>query len=161
MKSKTSHDIKHRTKPNDEFYTPVPLVRELLKDTPFSKEDTLFDSAYGTGNFYNNFPKENIKGFSQDFFNETTKWDWIITNPPYSKLDDWIMKTCELSNKGFALLIGTQNLTPKRIEYIENCGFGVTKIIMFKVFKWYGISSYVICEKNKESVIKYNRRVWY
>ena len=161
MKSSISHQIKHREKPNDEFWTPNDLVKELLKLTPFEKQDSLFDSAFGTGRFFNNFPKESKKGYSTDFFEETENWDWIITNPPYSKLDDWIKQTCKLSNKGFALLIGTQNITPKRIELIESFGFGITHIYMFKVFKWYGISSYIICEKGKKSIIDYNRKVWY
>ena len=161
MKSKTSHDIKHRKVPNDEFYTPIDLVRELLRQTPFTAGDTLLDSAYGTGNFYKNFPEYTKNSYSQNFFDETELYDWIITNPPYSKLDAWIQNTCAMSTKGFALLIGLHNLTPKRIEAIEKGGFGITKIILCKVFKWFGISAYIICEKHKKSIIEYNRTVWY
>lgn len=161
MNSVTSHNIKHRKIANDEFYTPNDLVIELLSLTPIDVNDSIFDSAYGTGNFYNNFPSNHITGFSKDFFAVNDSWDWIITNPPYSKLDDWIKHTCKLSTKGFALLIGTQNITPKRLELIESAGFGVTNIVMCKVFKWYGISSYIICERGKKSIISYNRKVWY
>ena len=161
MNSTTSHKIKHRTEPNNEFYTPIGLVRELLLELPISDTDTLLDSAFGTGNFYNNFPVANVKSFSNDFFNYNIKHDWIITNPPYSDLDEWIRHTCLLSNKGFALLIGSQNVTPKRIELIEQLGFGISKIMLCKVFEWYGISAFVICERGKKSIVDYNRKVWY
>lgn len=160
MKSKINHDIKHRETPNNEFYTPKELAKMLIEYTPIKKEDTIFESAYGTGNFYSQFPKENKIGYSKDFFNETKKWDWIITNPHYSKLDDWFNHTIKLSNKGFGLLIGWNNLTARRIEMCNKEGFGLTKINMFKVFKWFGMSCYCVFEKDKKNIIDIERTVW-
>lgn len=68
MKSEISHNIKHRKNPNDEFYTPIELIKELLMHTPFIAKDKLLDSAYGTGNFYKNFPTYTKNSYSKDFF---------------------------------------------------------------------------------------------
>ena len=161
MISRINHKIKHRKEHNNEFYTPESLAKMLINYTPINKNDTVFESAYGKGNFYSQFPKNNKTGYSTDFFNESNKWDWIITNPPYSKLDDWFKHTIKLSNKGFGLLIGWNNLTAKRIEICNKEKFGLSKIIMFKVFKWFGMSCYCVFEKDKKNIIDIERTVWY
>ena len=153
MKSVISHKIKHRDKPNDEFYTPKELAEKLFNLVPVESNDTIMDNAYGTGNFY-------FKGLkSEDFLNDNRNVDWYITNPPYSFLDIWLKKSCD-ANKGFAYLLTIHNLTPRRIEMCEKLGFEITKIHMCKVFKWYGISAFIVWEKNKKGIINYDRIVW-
>jgi len=153
MKSNISHKIKHREKPNDEFYTPPELAKKLFDIVPVKKTDIIMDNAFGTGNFY-------FKGLkSDDFLNDNRIVDWYITNPPYSFLDKWLEKSCN-AKKGFAYLLTIHNLTPRRIEMCEKKGFYITKIFMCKVFKWYGISAFIIWEKNKNGIIDYDRKVW-
>ena len=153
MESEIAHDIKHRDKPNDEFYTPRVLAEKLFNLVPIKDSDIIMDNAYGTGNFF-------FKGlYSKDFFNDNREVAWYITNPPYSKIDDWLLKSCN-ANKGFAYLFGLHNLTPRRIEKCEQQGFYITKIFLCKVFKWYGISAFIIWEKNKKGIINYDRIVW-
>ena len=153
MISKTNHDIKHRKKPNNEFYTPRELAKKLFSLVDVKDEDVVMDNAYGTGKFYFNGLK------SKDFFNDNRVVDWYITNPPYSDLDKWLEKSCN-ARKGFAYLLGINNLTAKRIEDCEKRGFFITKIHLCKVFKWFGMSAFVIWEKNKKGIINYDRTVW-
>ena len=163
MKSQIAHNIKHRDKPNDEFITPPELAKELIKLVPFKKLDIICDNAYGTGSFYKNFPKDTInQACKKDFFEYKAKQNWFITNPPYSKLDEWLKHSCELSTKGFAYLFGLHNLTPRRIEMCEKAGFKITYMHLCKVFKWFGISAFIIWEKgqNKEVKLTYDRIVW-
>jgi hypothetical protein len=153
MKSNISHNIKHRKTPNNEFYTPRDLAKNLFREVPIKENDIVMDNAYGTGNFY-------FRGLkSKDFLNDNRKVDWYITNPPYSFLDEWLKKSCE-AKKGFAYLLTIHNLTPRRIEMCEKLGFGITKIHLCKVFKWYGISAFIIWEKHKKGIINYDRKVW-
>ena len=155
MKTKIAHDIKHRVKANDEFYTPRKLAESLFSLVPAEKTDVVMDNAYGTGMFY-------FRGLkSKDFLNDNRKVDWYITNPPYSFLDEWLEKSCE-ARKGFAYLFGIHNLTPRRIEACEEKGFYITKIHLCKVFKWFGISAFIIWEKSagKNKKIDYDRIVW-
>ena len=153
MKSQIAHKIKHRKVPNNEFITPKRLAETLFKLVPIKKGDVIMDNAFGTGNFYFGGLK------SKDFLNDKRKVDWYITNPPFSFLDIWLKKSCE-AKKGFAYLLGLHNLTPKRIELCEKLGFGITQIHLCKVFKWFGISAFMVWEKNKKGIIKYNRIVW-
>jgi hypothetical protein len=160
MRSETSHNIKHRKKANDEFYTPVNLAKFLCSLVPIKDGQSVLDGAYGTGNFYNSYPKEWEAQYTKSFFEVAHHFDWIITNPPYSCLDSWLNKSCKVSKVGFAYLLLGHAVTPKRIEMCENNGFGITKIHKCKVFKWYGISEFVVWEKGKQGIINYDRVVW-
>ena len=46
------------------------------------------------------------------------------------------------------------------MEMMEKSGYGLTKIHMCKVYKWYGMSCIVVWEKNKKSILTYDRTVW-
>ena len=155
-----SHNIKYVKKKNDEFYTPKELALLCVYQMPLKYNDVWLESAYGTGNFFSQFPTNTINKFTKDFFNWNEKVDYCVTNPPYSKLDDWFKHTIKISNKGFGLLLGWNNLTARRIEMANKEGFGLTKIIMFKVFKWFGMSCFVVFEKGKDNIIQINRKVW-
>ncbi len=161
MKSKTSHDIKHRAVANDEFYTPRELAKYCVGMVPFQDGDTVLDSAYGTGNFFKEFPDTTINYSTARFEDWLRPVDWIVTNPPYSLLNKWWFgHTYNMANKGFAYLIGQGNLTCRRLEEANGAGFGLTRIHMCKVFKWYGMSYFVVFEKDKPNLISYDRTVW-
>jgi len=154
MKSSIAHSIKHRDKPNDEFMTPMLLAEKLFNTVPFLENDTILDNAYGTGNFYF------LGDYTTDFYNIEKEYDWLITNPPYSHLEKWLEHSCKIANKGFAYLLGLHNLTPRRIELCEEQGFYITSIYLCKVFKWYGISAFIVWEKHKKGILSYDRVVW-
>jgi len=158
MKSEIAHKIKHRQISNDEFYTPEVLAKKLIGIVPLKENDLILSAAYGTGNFYKHFPKN--KEYTTDFFSWNKKVDWIIDNPPYSILDKWLEHSAEICKKGFAYLLGLHNLTPKRIEMLEKQGFYIKSIFICKVFKWYGISAFIIWEKHPKGIIDYDRIVW-
>ena len=165
MKSKIAHKIKHREVPNDVFYTPLELVKELIKLVPLKQGDTICDNAYGKGAFFSNFPDTTINQFcdkKMDFLKWDKKQNWLITNPPYSDLDKWLKHSCEVATKGFAYLLGIHNLTPRRIEMCEKQGFNITKIHMCKVFKWFGMSAFIVWEKTEKDKVEltYDRIVW-
>lgn len=165
MDSQISHKIKHRTHPKDKFYTPIDLAKELIALVPLVENDLVLDPCLGRGAFYNNYPSFVEKKYCEidlgiDFFQYNTKVDWCISNPPYSLLDRWFKKTCEISNKGFGYLIGLNNYTARRMELCNKYNFGLTKLHFFKIFKWFGMSCFVLFEKNKENIISYNRKVY-
>ncbi len=166
MTSKISHLIKKRDKPKDVFYTPDKLAIKLIKSINIKPDDILFDAFKGKGVFYDNYPSGNKKEWceitdNKDFFEYKNKVDWIITNPPYSIIDKVMNHSAEICNKGFGYLIGQGNLTSKRIEDMNKKGFILTKIIMLKVFKWYGMSYWVVFErKDGENIIEIDRTVW-
>tara|TARA_R110000787_G_scaffold167324_2_gene280306 strand:- start:479 stop:985 length:507 start_codon:yes stop_codon:yes gene_type:complete len=164
MSSKTSHNIKKRNTSNDVFITPLPLAKKAIDMISFEPDDIWFDPFKNNGSYYNQFPNEN-KVYTEilenkDFFLFRDKVDIICSNPPYSLMDAVIKKSIELEPHTINYLIGIGNLTARRIEMFEKAGYGMTKMHMCKVFKWYGMSVMVQFEKGKDNVITYDREVW-
>lgn len=167
MRTETAHMIKHREHSRDDFFTPRALAKLCIDMIPIDRDkDFLLDPARGRGAFYEQFETKQKPDYCEiaeglDFFAHEAKCDWIITNPPYSVLDDWFRKTLHLQpRKGFAYLLGWNNLTARRLECCEQAGYGLTRIKMFKVFRWFGMSGFFVFEKGKESIIEYERTVW-
>ena len=127
--------------------------------------DVWYDAFYGEGVYFKNFPLCRRKYWSEivkekDFFKFDKKIDIICTNPPYSIIDKVLEKSIKLQPRIISYLIGCNNLTARRIEIMNKEGYGLTKLHMCKVFKWYGMSYIVVFEKNKENVITFDRTVW-
>ena len=160
--SAVGHSIKHRENPNDVIYTPRELASELVREVPFSPGETLLDPFRGGGAFFDYMPGaewcEVAEG--RDFFEWTDPMDWCISNPPWSMVDRVLEHTCEISRKGFAYLLANHGLTPRRLEIVEAAGFGLTKMRLSKVFKWYGIAAFCVFQRDAASIIAYDRVVW-
>ena len=171
MKSSINHNIKSRDKPNDIFYTPVPLVNthlDLVKKY-VDDNDIIFDGFYGSGNYFNNYKNfftNNTFEFTEiemgkDFFQFNKKIDIIVSNPPYSMLDKVFEKSIELKPHTISYLIGINNLTAKRIEYMNSKGYFLDELHLCKVFKWYGMSCIIVfTNKVKKNKISYDRIVY-
>ena len=165
MTSKTSHNIKKRDNPNDVFITPLKLAKKHIDKIVYKEDDVWYDPFKNNGSYYNQFPNEN-KLWSEilenrDFFDFNEKVDIICSNPPYSMIDKVLEKSVSLNPSVISYLIGINNLTPKRIEYMEQNGYKISNIHLCKVFKWYGMSCIVIFENGLDkSVLDYDRVVW-
>ena len=94
---------------NDECYTPYYAVEPILEYVPknaivwcpFDKEDSEFVKQISKSNkvVYSHID------FGQDFFSyEPTKWDIIISNPPFTKKRDFFERALSF-NKPFALIM--------------------------------------------------------
>ena len=164
MNTKTSTKIKNRDKPNDVFITPLRLSKYHIDMIKHKENDTWYDPFMNNGSYFNQFPNDN-KLWSEilenkDFFDFNEKVDIICSNCPYSFIDKILEHSVFLKPRIISYLIGINNLTPKRIEYMENNGYFITNIHLCKVFKWYGMSSIIVWQKNKKSIISYDRIVW-
>jgi len=167
MNSNISHNIKKRIKANDVFITPLEVAKQQIQLHNINDNDLWLDPCRNNkeGSYFNNFPQNVKKDWCEilegkDFFEYNKNTDIICGNPPYSVMDKWIKKTLQLNPKEFSLLIGIGNLTTRRIEIIENAGYGLSKMKMLKIYDWYGMSCIVVFEKNKKSIIEYDRKVY-
>ena len=164
---KTMKKIKQRKNPNDVFITPLELVDLHLKMVDVKQQDVIYDPFFGTGNYFNSFQKHyksNTFVYSEitqgkDFFEFNEKVDVIISNPPYSMIDKVLKKSVELNPHTISYLIGIHNLTAKRIEYMNENGYYLSKLHFTKVFKWFGMSLIVVFTKNKNNCISFDRKV--
>jgi len=166
MSSSISHNIKKRDSPNDIFITPLDLSKKQIDMIEYKENEIWFDPFKNSGSYYNQFPNENkiwteiLEG--KDFFAETRQVDIICSNPPYSMLNKVFQKSIDLNPRVISYLIGVGNLTNKRIELMNDNGYGLTKMFCTKVFKWYGMSCIVVFEKDKPNMegFGYDRKVW-
>lgn len=81
------------TATKDETYffhqTPNTLARDLVQLLPLLPGDILYEPFKGEGSFYNAFPTENEKHYTEiteglDYRDFNGEYDWVITNPPFS-----------------------------------------------------------------------------
>lgn len=165
MSSITGHSIKKRNSPKDVFYTPETLVKEHLElIMEYAKEgDKWFDPFFGDGVYYNAFQTD-LKmsteiAMGKDFFDFKDEVEMIVSNPPYSMIDRVLEHSISLKPRVISYLIGMGNLTAKRIEYMNKQGYGLAKLHMTKVFKWYGMSFIVVFVKGSENCISFDRTV--
>jgi len=91
---------------SDEFFTPKYALKPLL---PFLKKEwTIWECAWGGGTLAKHLKKEGFKIVNKDVdfldFNLTDECDILITNPPYSKKDEFLKRAYELG-KPFAFLM--------------------------------------------------------
>jgi len=167
MNSKTCNNIKKRKKANDVFYTPKLLAKEhidYLNITDPSKK--WLDPSKGKGVYFDQFPTDNKDWCEitegRDFLTYNQPVDIICTNPPYSLINKFIKKSIELNAKTISFLIGLINITPFRLEMFEKAGYKMTGLKIFKVYEWFGMSSFVVFTKKDEgtSLMDYGRTVW-
>jgi len=164
MNCKTATIIKNKKEPNNIFITPLALAKTAIDMIDIISTEIWYDPFKNSGNYYNQFPTEN-KLYSEilegkDFFDFNEKVDVICSNPPYSCLDNIIKKSIELQPRVINYLLGINNLTAKRIEVFNKAGYGITKVHICKVFKWFGMSVIIQFEKEKENIISFDRIVW-
>ena len=164
MSSKTGHNIKQRTKANDVFITPPELAKKHIDMIQYTDDDIWYDPFKNSGNYYNQFPNDN-KVWSEiledkDFFEFNEPVDIICSNPPYSMINDVLEKCVSLNPRVISLLIGQGNLTTRRIEYMENQGYGLYNIRMLKVHSWYGMSYICHWEKDTISCMEIDRKIY-
>jgi len=164
MSSSISHNIKNRETPNDVFITPIELAKQHINMIDLKENEIWLDPFKNSGVYYNNFPTNNKLWCEileeKDFFEFNEKVDVICSNPPYSLMDKVLEKSISLKPRVISYLIGVGNLTTRRIEMMEKAGYGITKLHMCKVYKWYGMSFIVVFELNKDSIMSYDRTVW-
>ena len=113
----------------DMVMTPVEVAKDIIEH--FSPTGTILDPSRGTGAFYDNFPDICKKDWCElsegkDFFNYKEKVDWVITNPPWSKIKDFMKQSMRIAND-FVYLTSINHYSTKarlRIIYKE-WGFGI------------------------------------
>lgn len=157
----TMSDIQTREEPNDIFYTPSALAKDLIMFVDIEPNHKLLDPFKGKGAFYDNYPKENEKDWfeidqNRDFFKINKKYDWMISNPPFSKTNEIIEKSCMYSNIGFAYLWPTYTLSYSRLKKIESFGFYLDSIVYFENPKeWkigFQMAFFIFTKKRSDSI---------
>lgn len=141
MTSAAVRSIKTRDKPNDVVFTPKSIVKYMinLNKADVAPDAKILDPCRGTNKIFYN---ELIKIYNdvdyceiledKDFLNYKKKIDYIIGNPPYSLLDQFLDQCLKLSNN-ICLFICNNHLTPPRVQKIIDNGFYIKNITYCKI----------------------------
>lgn len=152
---------KHHHSDRDKIFTPENVVKKLIKKIPSKDEDSWCDCCYGKGVFYNNFPciKEQKDFFEidmgKDFLISNNKFDWIVTNIPFSKPKEFIFKMAENCNKGFGILCLANSMTATRLIKLEEMGLYLHSITILYIKDWgfgYRTDFYVFTRNKVENI---------
>jgi hypothetical protein len=126
---------KHNTPDKDLVITPISLAKDIIKH--FKPSGLILDPCRGEGAFYNNFPKNCKKDWCElsegkDFFNYKNKVNWIITNPPWSKIRDFIIHSTKISNNVVFLITINHYFTKLRLRLLYKNNFGLKEFYCVK-----------------------------
>ena len=88
-------------KPNDNVRTPLSISKMAID--MFNLYGKILDPFRGDGSFYFQYPERLEKDWCEidqdrDFFDYNEKVDWIISNPPYSILDEVLEHSFEIAD---------------------------------------------------------------
>jgi hypothetical protein len=152
--------IKSKNVPNDIYYTPVELVRQHIELIPkeYHKECYKWlDPFYGSGLYYNHYPHSN-KDYTEieiekDFFDYKERVDVICSNPPFSLMNRVLEHSISLEPRVISYIMEIINLEPKRIKQMNDAGYGLTYIKVFRVRNWFASTIIAIFEKDKSNII--------
>ena len=140
---------------NDKVYTPVWLCKKIVDY--FKPSGIVLEPCKGSGNFSNLLCGcewcEIDEG--KDFFDyQKSNVDWIITNPPYSIIKKFLLKSYQLNVKNIVYVIPINHILglKARLRDMYSYGYSVKEIILIdtpKEFPQSGFQYAVIHIENK------------
>lgn len=129
---------------NDRYKTPYRLTESLFENERFDFNGTVLEPCIGEGEIilrlFKKFKYENVFAreimYGTNFFDcdENIKYDYIITNPPFSKSNKFIIKAKKICKIKFAFLMKLNYLQGQwRYENIYSVKdvFPLTKIYIY------------------------------
>lgn len=117
-------------KPNDKVYTPLHISKLIIDkiNEKFNINGTILDAFKGNGSFYDQYPNNLKKDYCEideglDFFEYDKKVSWIITNPPYSILEEVLEHSFKIADN-IVYLVPLSKIVSSlgRIKQIYNYG---------------------------------------
>jgi hypothetical protein len=114
----------------DLVMTPEWLALDILNH--FEPSGKYLDPCRGQGAFYNQC-KATEKDWCEldegkDFLTYEGKVDWVITNPPWSKMREFLVKGMEVADNVVYLTTINHYTTKRRMRDIREMGFGLKEI---------------------------------
>jgi len=123
--------LKNNTNRNDVVMTPEYLAKALIEH--FKPKGKILEPCKGSGNFLKYLPSNSLWceiSEGKDFMEFDEKVDWIITNPPWSKIRPFIQKSLEVSDNIVFLTTIVHLWMKARLRDIHQAGFGIKEIVI-------------------------------
>lgn len=120
---------------NDRVYTPRPLAKRIIDH--FRPTGYICDPCKGEGAFYDQITTHTHKVWREidlgsDFLTESLPWrfDWIITNPPWSQFRAFLQKSMEVADNVVFLALLNAWFMRARVADMRKAGFGIVEVLM-------------------------------
>ena len=160
-----SKKIRTRETPKDVFYTPEVVAKKHIEMIECKQNDIWYDDSKGKGIYYDNFPTEKKEWseirLGKDLFDFDKPINIICGNPPYSLINKILEKSVSLKPRIISYLIGQQNFTPHRLNFMNDNGYGLIKLHLLKIRGFFGYSYICIWEKNKPDILTHETKNYY
>ena len=153
--------------------TPVSLCSHIVGLFQWQAGEVVLEPARGDGGFYNVLPACVVRQYCEyreglDFFDFEGEVDTVITNPPFKERGQnlvipFLDKSLRVARKRVIFLINHNaflSLTPVRLRGWRELGWGVAKLKVFSVKKWFGRYYLVVFERRGDSVLEFDCRSW-
>jgi hypothetical protein len=117
---------------NDVIMTPEPLCKALVDY--IKPNGIILEPCKGSGNFLKYLPKDSLWceiSEDKDFFDFNQKVDYIITNPPWSQIKNFLKHSLEISNNVCFVCTINHLWTKARLRLAKEHGFGIKGIVVF------------------------------
>lgn len=117
------------TPDKDIVMTPEYLAKDII--THYKPTGRVLDPCRGTGAFYDNLPGEKDwceLAEGKDFLQYGERCDWIITNPPWSKMQQFLAHGMEIADHIVYLTTINHYTTKRRIRDMREHGFAIREI---------------------------------
>ena len=160
MKFQPNRDYKS----NDEVMTLLKMAERIVKH--FNPTGKILEPCCGDGSFLRFLNGadwcEITKG--RDFMEVKKHYEWIVTNPPWSKIKDFLKKSFEVADNVVFLMTVNHAFTKARIRIMQDMGFGIKEIMLLDMPKEFPQSGFQLgaihyqkgydgsCEITKEEV---------
>ncbi len=117
---------------NDCIQTPIDIAKKIVEH--FKPAGKILEPCCGEGNFLTALKdsaemiywceiKKNV-----DFLTIIDHYDWIVTNPPYSKYRDFLNKSMQVVDNIVFLQLVNATFYKARLRDIRNNNFGIKEI---------------------------------
>lgn len=130
----------HNNPAADIVFTPPVLALDIINYFVAPNQNlNILDPCKGNGSFYNQFPVGNLHDWCElsegrDFLDPTSfapaYSQWIITNPPWSKIREFIKRGLEVSDNVVYLITINHLMTKARLRIIEESGAGIKELLL-------------------------------
>jgi len=118
------------TPEKDIVMTPEYLAKEIIEH--YNPSGVILDPSRGTGAFYDNFNTDEKDwcelAEEKDFLTYDKKVDWIITNPPWSKMRDFMLHGMKVADNIVYLTTINHYTTKRRIREMRENNFAIKEI---------------------------------
>ena len=152
--------LKNNTIRNDVVMTPEYIAKSIVHY--FNPQGLVLEPCKGTGNFLKYLPKDTLwceikKG--KDFYDFKGKVDWIVTNPPWSKVRKFLIKSMIVSDNIVFLTTIVHLWMKARLKDIKDNGFGIKEIVIMDTPKSFPQSGFQLgvfhLQRGYSGVIKF------